>query len=166
MYLPGVLVNLGELCEYWAVWRPQAPAIRTRKTTTTWSELEDRTARIAGGLTALGTGHGDRIGIYAANSLAWCELAIAALRIGAIVVPLNLRFTSCELLPVVNDAQLSCIAYDSARAERYAPLAADQRGIVQISLDNVAPAELSVDRLAASPRTGNPASVTADDVAI
>ena len=103
-------MNLGELCEYWAVWRPQAPAIRTRKTTTTWSELEDRTARIAGGLTAHGTGHGDRIGIYAANSLAWCELAIAALRIGAIVVPLNLRFTSCELLPVINDAQLSCIA--------------------------------------------------------
>jgi fatty-acyl-CoA synthase len=160
------VVNLGELCEYWAVWRPQAPAIRTRETITTWSELEDRTARIAGGLNALGTGHGDRIGIYAANSLAWCELAIAALRIGAIVVPLNLRFTSCELLPVVNDAQLSCIAYDSARAERYASLAADRPDIVPISLDNAAPAELSLDTLAASARAGTPGRVAADDVAI
>ena len=153
MYL-GALVNLGELCEYWAVWRPQAPAIRTRETTTTWSELEDRTARIAGGLNALGTGHGDRIGIYASNSLAWCELALAALRIGAIVVPLNLRFTSSELLPVVDDAQLSCIAYDSARAQRYAPLAADLPDIVPISLDSAAPPELSVDTLATSPRAG------------
>lgn len=159
-------MNLGEICEYWAVLRPQGPAIRTRETTTTWSELEERTARIAGGLNAIGTGHGDRVGIYASNSLGWCELALAALRIGAIVVPLNLRFTSCELLPVVNDAQLSCIAYDSARAERYAPLAADRPDIVQISLDNAAPAELSLDTLAASPRAGTPGVVAADDVAI
>lgn len=55
-----------------------------------------RVERIAGGLIALGIGHGDRVAIWAPNSPGWILAASAIESIGAIMVPINTRFKGAE----------------------------------------------------------------------
>ncbi len=49
-------------------------------------ELHARAGRLALSLRGLGAGRGDRIGVFAANSLEWVLLDLAALRLGAVTV--------------------------------------------------------------------------------
>lgn len=62
-------------------------------------ELADAAARTAGGLAALGVGHGERVGMLLGNEAAVeAHVAIhAAHRLGAIVVPMNPRTVAAEL---------------------------------------------------------------------
>ncbi|MDT7635149.1 MAG: fatty-acyl-CoA synthase [Pseudonocardiales bacterium] len=140
-------MNLAEVGEYWARWQPEAVAIATGGVSVTWSRLEDRTRRIAGGLRAIGVRPGDRVGILGANSLHWCELALGTMRAGAAVVPLNVRGTTAELAYLVDNADLAVIAYDSALAGRYGSLAADRPAVVRVALDDVAPADTTMAAL-------------------
>src|SRR5206468_104337 len=48
---------------------------------------------------------GDRIGIIGDNSLEWVVAAIGALKLGAVVVPFNNRFTPDELRYLIDDAE-------------------------------------------------------------
>ncbi|MDT7672612.1 MAG: fatty-acyl-CoA synthase, partial [Pseudonocardiales bacterium] len=140
-------MNLAEVGEYWARWQPEAVAIATGGVSVTWSRLEDRTRRIAVGLQAIGVRPGDRVGILGANSLHWCELALGTMRAGAAVVPLNVRGTTAELAYLVDNADLAVIAYDSALAGRYEPLAADRPAVVRVALDDAAPADTTMAAL-------------------
>lgn len=70
----------------------------------TYSELWDRSARVAGGLRALGITRGDRVAIRLGNGLQWCIAFWGALMAGAIVVPVNTRFSEPEVEYVITDS--------------------------------------------------------------
>jgi fatty-acyl-CoA synthase len=140
-------MNLAEVGEYWARWQPEAVAMAKDGLSVTWSLLEDRTRRIAVGLRERGVRPGDRVGIFGGNSLNWCELALGTLRAGGAVVPLNIRCTTAELAHMVDNVDLAVIAYDSALAGRYDPLAADRPTIVRVALDDAAPADTTMTAL-------------------
>jgi acyl-CoA synthetase (AMP-forming)/AMP-acid ligase II len=55
----------------------------------TFRELDARALRAACGLSALGVQPGDRVAIWLPNCVEWCVAFFAAIRAGAIVVPLN-----------------------------------------------------------------------------
>jgi long-chain acyl-CoA synthetase len=57
----------------------------------TYAELLDRTNRVAAWLKERGVEKGDRIIIWAPNSPAWVIAYFGALRLGAVVVPLDIR---------------------------------------------------------------------------
>src|SRR4029077_10097130 len=61
---------------------------------------------------------GDRIGINGDNSLEWVVAAIGALKLGAIVVPFNNRFTPDELRYLVDDAEPRMVLADEAHRAR------------------------------------------------
>src|SRR6478672_3141689 len=63
------------------------------KTTEVWSyiELKERANRVARWLGEQGVGKGDRIILWAPNGVQWVAAYLGALRIGAIVVPLDVR---------------------------------------------------------------------------
>src|SRR6201999_121830 len=63
-------------------------------------------------------GPGDRIGIVGDNSLEWVVSAIGALKLGAVVVPFNNRFTPDELRYLVDDAQPRLVLTDEAHRDR------------------------------------------------
>lgn len=67
----------------------------------TYGELADRTDRLARGLAALGVGPGDRVAVLLTNSLDMYAHVFAALKLGAISVPVNSRFKSAELRHIV-----------------------------------------------------------------
>ena len=67
-------------------------------------ELWDRAARVAGGLRALGVQRGDRVAIRLGNGVDWCLAFFGAVLAGAIVVPVNTRFTEEEAGYVITDS--------------------------------------------------------------
>ena len=56
-----------------------------------YRELEDAVARCAAGLAAAGIGPGDRVAMLLGNGIAFPVIMFAALRLGAIAVPLSVR---------------------------------------------------------------------------
>ena len=64
-------------------------AIITRGVETTYGQLRDRVARLRGGLAALGIGAGDRVALLCSNGSYFVETYLAALGLGAVIVPLN-----------------------------------------------------------------------------
>ncbi len=115
---------------YSAAHRPDAPALRRAEdgSTTTWAELDDRVACAAGALRALGVGVGDRIALIAENDPRVFEIQFAAMRLGALFIPLNWRLTVHELAEIGRDANPLVLVHDDVWAE-VAVAVADQAGI-------------------------------------
>ena len=67
-------------------------------------ELWESATRVAGGLRDLGIQPGDRVAIRLGNGVKWCLAFFGAQLAGAIVVPVNTRFTEPEVAYVVNDS--------------------------------------------------------------
>jgi len=66
--------------------------------------LWDRAARVAGGLKTLGIERGDRVAIRLGNGLDWCIAFWGTLLSGALVVPVNTRFSDPEVEYVITDS--------------------------------------------------------------
>ena len=74
-----------------------------------YRQLWDRSARVAGGLKALGINRGDRVAIQLGNGLDWCLAFFGAQMAGAIAVPVNTRFSEAEVEYVVSDSGSSFV---------------------------------------------------------
>jgi long-chain acyl-CoA synthetase len=70
----------------------------------TYRQLWDRAARVAGGLRAQGIHPGDRVALRLPNGLDWCLAFFGVQMAGAIVVPVNTRFSEPEVAYVVSDS--------------------------------------------------------------
>jgi long-chain acyl-CoA synthetase len=66
--------------------------------------LWDRAARVAGGLRRAGVQRGERVAIRLANGIDWVLAFFGAQLLGAVVVPVNTRFTEEETAYVLNDS--------------------------------------------------------------
>ena len=62
----------------------------------TWAEVAERVARLAGALRELGVGRGDRVAILMLNQDRYLELYLGVAWAGAVVAPLNIRWTAQE----------------------------------------------------------------------
>jgi fatty-acyl-CoA synthase len=95
-----------------------------------YSLLHSRATRLAHGLRALGVRRGDRVGYLGANHPAFLETLFAAGTLGAIFVPLHLRFAPSDLAWVLQDTGCSILVYGAetaALAEQLGPQAAVRR---------------------------------------
>jgi long-chain acyl-CoA synthetase len=69
-----------------------------------YAQLWDRAARVAGGLRAAGVGRGDRVANRLPNGNDWVVAFWGTLLAGAVVVPVNTRFTPPEVEYVLADS--------------------------------------------------------------
>jgi acyl-CoA synthetase (AMP-forming)/AMP-acid ligase II len=74
-----------------------------------YAELWDRAARVGGGLRDSGIRPGDRVAIRLPNSIDWVLAFFGGLMAGAIVVPVNTRFTPTETGYVIDDSGSSYV---------------------------------------------------------
>jgi len=74
-----------------------APAIICGQRAVSFRDLDDRSRRVAQGLSELGVGPSDRVAIWLPNVAAWLELYFACARLGAVAVALNTRYRSSEV---------------------------------------------------------------------
>ncbi len=91
-------------------------AIVCRGIETTYGELRDRVARVRGGLAGLGVGKGDRVAMLCGNGLYFVETYLAALGLGAVVVPLNPQSPTPEIEHQIATVAASIVLVEPAAA--------------------------------------------------
>ena len=82
----------------------------------TRDELRIEAETVAGGLQACGVKAGDRVAIYAANSLEWVKAYLGVLRAGASAVMMNPDYHSAEAEHILRDSDPLLAIADAPRA--------------------------------------------------
>src|SRR5215211_2438736 len=75
-----------------------------RLATLTFGDLHARSNRLAHLLTRRGLQAGDRVGVYLANRIEFIDVLLACLKLGLIVVPINVLYREREIAHIVHDA--------------------------------------------------------------
>src|SRR6266487_5258960 len=78
----------------------------------TWNEVDRRTDALARGLAALGIQRGDRVAVLMLNCHRYLELYFACARMGAIIVPLNIRLARPEIVFILNDSESKALVVE------------------------------------------------------
>src|SRR5215470_3946845 len=84
----------------------------------TWREVEDRVARLAGGLVRAGLSKCRRAAILSLNSDRYFEYLLAVPMAGGAVVPINIRLAAPEIAYILQDSGAEILFID----DRFAPL--------------------------------------------
>ncbi len=97
--------TLSDALSWWARMQPDAAAVILNGEKLTYGHLKAWSDRVANDLVSRGIKPGDRVGICALNSHAYCALIMGAIRIGAIVSPINFRFTVREIADLTSTTE-------------------------------------------------------------
>ncbi len=107
---PGLHPSIVSMLRESAEADPQAEAlVQVGGGRISYQELWDRAARVAGGLRDEGIRPGDRVASLLPNSIDWVLAFFGGLMAGAIVVPVNTRFTDSEAAYVLGDSGSSYV---------------------------------------------------------
>ncbi|MFC5973502.1 class I adenylate-forming enzyme family protein [Halomarina salina] len=91
-----------------------------RLVTHTFEAFDDRTDRLAAGLAERGVEKGDSVALYTKNNAETLEAFVGAMKLGALVVPVNHRFKGEEVRYVLEDSDASLCLVDDFGAETLA----------------------------------------------
>jgi len=104
-------------------------AIRYQGRSLTYAELGSRVARLAGGLRALGVQDGDRVAMLSLNSARYIEYYMAVPWAGAVLNPVNTRWSAAEILFSFDDSATSVLIVDESFKSVGSAVAADCKSI-------------------------------------
>jgi malonyl-CoA/methylmalonyl-CoA synthetase len=91
--------------------------LRSGERRLTRDELGARAAEVAGGLRSLGVVTGDRVALYAANSLDWVIAYLGIQRAGGCAVMMNPDYHAAEAQHILGDSEPKFVVADPRRAE-------------------------------------------------
>jgi long-chain acyl-CoA synthetase len=119
---------------------PDAPALIHEGTNVSYAELGARVETAAAILAGHGVGPGDRVAIVLPNAPSFVEAYFGALRLGAIVVPVNVLLRPAEIEERLGAVSATAVVFDADRAA-LVTATAERLGVTQIAFDAHAPAE-------------------------
>ncbi len=93
---------------------PDKAALVSLERTVSWAEFRDRVARQAAGFRELGVAPGERIAMLADNSDRYVEYYFATLWAGAVMVPVNTRWSTLEIAACLSDSAAVMLLVDVA----------------------------------------------------
>ncbi len=107
-----------------AVQLPDHDALVTPDKSLTYGQLRDEVRHAAAAIVDLGVAAGDRVAIWSPNTWHWVVAALAVHYAGAVVVPLNTRYTASEAADILarTEAPLLIAAGEFLGADRTAQL--------------------------------------------
>src|ERR1700754_3027789 len=114
------VTTLGDLLDQRAVERPACLALSFPGRTVSYRELAERVDFLARGLIGLGIRHAEPVGILLANCVDSVACLFAAAKIGAIPVPINVRFKAYELGQVIAHSGIR-VLFTSTSPEQAGP---------------------------------------------
>ena len=133
--MSGTLINS---LNWWATARAATPAIVVGDDQVTYQQLERWATSVAEWLVELGVQPGDRIGVMAANSLQWAVLSQACLLSGALLAPVNPRFTLSEASFLLVERYRCTVLFHDADRRQLASELGQLSGQMQIQpLDSI-----------------------------
>jgi malonyl-CoA/methylmalonyl-CoA synthetase len=99
-----------------ALLRPSPEVVlRSGDRSLTRAELQAEAEKVSGGLARLGVKPGNRVAIYAANSLDWVTAYVGVLRAGACAVMLNPDYHAAEAEHILHDSDPAFVIADQPR---------------------------------------------------
>jgi fatty-acyl-CoA synthase len=137
---------------------PHRPALVEAERTVTYTELAERTARLAAVLAGRGIGPGDRVAYLGQNAISVFETYFAAWLLGAIVAPLNYRLAAAEIRYMLEDSGASLLVH-SADTDALVAATGPAGPVLKVGAEYE-------DAVAATEPLADPPAVTLDDPAI
>ena len=129
------MTNLAENLARAAADHGDRPALKLGEVTLTYSQVDDLASRAAGRMAELGIKEGDRVGLMLPNVLEFPVLFYGALRLGAVVVPMNPLLKGREIQHYVNDSGMSLLwAHAMVAADDLEGLSAHVESVVPETL--------------------------------
>jgi len=116
---------------------PERLAVAAGGERLSFGELEGRVNGVAGWLRAQGVGQGDRVALLLRNGLPFVTLVHALSRVGAILVPLNIRLTPAEVRWQIADVGARLLIYDSFSAATALKAVNDLADIRAVSVEDL-----------------------------
>jgi len=102
---------IGKVLSKRALITPNREAMISHGKSFTFSQLNERSSQMANALLGLGVNPGDRVGVLMANNNEFVETYFAAAKIGAVLVPLNIRLAPPELDFILRDCSVSTFIF-------------------------------------------------------
>tara|TARA_R110001592_G_scaffold190887_1_gene436933 strand:+ start:7087 stop:8643 length:1557 start_codon:yes stop_codon:yes gene_type:complete len=115
----GMPKTLGEILPYAASRFGSKPALIAGDAELSFLELEAQTNQLANAFVNLGVQPGERITLYGTNCSEWVVSYYAALKVGAVINPINVMLTPEEVSYVANDCGSAVLL---GTADKLAPL--------------------------------------------
>ena len=106
----------------------------------TWRDVDCRTDRIAGELSARGVRDGDVAGLLARNGRGFVEAAVALAKCGADVIYLNTGSSAPQLAEILDREQAQTLVHDPGFADAVGPAARGRRVLTTAEVDGWAAA--------------------------
>lgn len=119
-----------------------------------FGELHARSNRLAHALARRGLQAGDRVGVYLSNGVEFVDLLLACVKLGLVLVPINVLYREREIAHILADAQPRIVVTTRAAfpafagvdtvdaAELTGQAAAESSGDVRVLVDGDAPAAI------------------------
>ncbi|WP_203142715.1 AMP-binding protein [Marinobacter mangrovi] len=111
-------MNLGRFVTRSARYWGDAPAVADSRRTVTYTQLEERTNRLANALLGLGLEPGDRVAMYSGNRSELVEIEVALYKAGLVKAPLNARLALDEAIHVLADADARVLIVGPEHADQ------------------------------------------------
>lgn len=118
---------------------PQGIAILEGERKLTWAEVGERVGRLAGALRQRGVAKGDRVAVLMLNSSRYLELYLAVGWAGAVIVPLNIRWSVGENRDALQDCDARLLIVDNAFMDAGRALAAAAPALDLVHADDGEP---------------------------
>ncbi|HEY8456929.1 MAG TPA: long-chain fatty acid--CoA ligase [Actinopolymorphaceae bacterium] len=129
---------------------PEAPATVFGGRVRSFGELGDRVSRLAGSLRQLGIDHGERVAILSLNSDRFAEWLLAVPWAGGVVNPINVRWSTSEIVYSLDDSGTHVLFVDDTFAARVPAIREghpDLRAVVYMGDDPAPHDMLSYEKL-------------------
>jgi acetyl-CoA synthetase len=100
------------------------------ETQLSYGQMVERSARVANWLRAQGVGRGDRILVMLPNRVELWEATLAAMKLGAVLIPSTMLLTPSDVADRVKRGQVSCVIVDESAVATFATVRGDFTRIV------------------------------------
>ena len=102
---------------------PELPAVTHGDVTRSWSEYDDRAARVAGALDAAGLGPDSKVALFMYNCNEYMESQYGVFKIRGVPINVNYRYLDDELWYLLDNSDSEAIIFHSSLGDRVARVA-------------------------------------------
>ncbi|MBP6903469.1 MAG: AMP-binding protein [Burkholderiaceae bacterium] len=160
------VANVGALLARVSRLHGERVALQSADARLSYTQLDQRSNRLANALLGLGLQRGERVGVCLPNSFEVVELELACYKAALVKAPINARLSPHEVAQVVANAGATLVLTTRARADAWLPLL--QGPAPRLLLLDAAPgsAEHYETQLARADDAFEPARVQRDELAV